>query len=127
MTKTTSGYATTYMVVVLGALLLGLVFSASQSALSSAKFSNFTLDAQSQRYLLDACVEIALLDLYTNQLTPQSGTYQNFADEKCRYTISKSGSDYQIIAELIPEPQAVSNQVTITVKASDYLRITAWR
>lgn len=122
--STVGGFATLFIVIILGAVALALIFNLSTSSVWSIKGSTDTKNANVAKALTNACAEVALEALRENHgLTGTASLVLN--GNTCEYTVTNTGGDTrQIVAS--STYTGIVRKLTINTSTFNPLVISSW-
>jgi len=118
------GFATLFIVIVLGAVVLALIFNLSTSSVWSIKGSTDTKNSNVAKSLTNACAEVALEALRENHSL--TGTASLVLDgNTCEYTVTNTGGDTrQVVAS--STYSGIVRKLTINTSTFNPLVISSW-
>ncbi|MEI7513195.1 MAG: hypothetical protein WCJ74_01060 [bacterium] len=122
---TKHGFSTLFIVIILGAISLSLVFSLSASSVWSIKGSTDTKNANKAKALVNSCAEVALEVLRENN--NYTGTNNVILDgNTCTYTVLNTGGTTRSVA-VSGSVSGVTRKLNIITGTFNPLVVSSWQ
>lgn len=118
------GFATLFIVIVLGSVALGLIFALSQGSFMSIKTSNDNKNYTKLKLTVDTCAEIALEKIRENN--SYTGSENVLINEvSCNFNISNEGTNKRI--EINSSIGKFNNGLIIIIDSFNPINIFSWQ
>lgn len=120
-----SGFSTLFIVIILGAISLSVIFSLSTSSLWSIRGSTDTKNSNKAKSLVNACAEVVLEVMRENNAyTGSNGVVLD--SNTCTYTVSNTGGTTRnvLVSGMV---EGIIRKINITTGSFNPLAISSWQ
>ncbi len=126
LTINSNGYIALSMILIIGAVVIGVAATASLLAIGEAQSGLTQFKGEDMWFFVDGCAEDALQKIHDNP-DYTSGTIGHGTDGTCNIQVSKAGSNYDITITTNDANPKYKRRVHILATRGNTIVITSWK
>lgn len=121
-----NGYIVIYSVIIIGAIVMGIIFSSSWVSLNSVKSSKILTDSKQSKAMVDACAETALQNIRDNINYSGSGSLTINGND-CSYTVVNQGGENRLIQAQASVYDNISKIEILIDQLNPQINVVSWQ